>query len=156
MRIVMLRRMPEFIVKLKTSNQVEGFWHLITEVNLKKVKVKPEDIKKIEPFFEVPGVLYTEPGVALGTHPCGGSIGLWIYTHDDHRASIQDIIYYDPNICKSHCDGLPHWNHERRFIDVEGKEDRTGKNIEYHIINDSDEITIYFNGKEKTITKELE
>ena len=151
----MVIRLPEFSVRFKTSNQFEGAWNIITEVNLEKVKVKLKDIKSIETFFEVPGVLYTEPGVARETHPCGGSIGFWINTYDNKRASIQDILYYDPNIRQTHHNGLPHWNHERRFINIEGKEDRTKENIEYHIINDSDEITIYFNGKKKTIKKKL-
>jgi hypothetical protein len=146
-------RLSQWVVKFKTSNQEEGSWELLSEENLEELGIKREDIIRIEPFFEVPGVLYTEPGVASETHPTGGSIGVWIYTKDSNRTSIQDIIYYDFNVRKTHYNGLPHWNHERRFINKEGKEKRLKNDIEWHIIKDSDWISIVFNDQKKTITK---
>lgn len=128
----------------------------MTDNNLKQIGIEKDDIKRIEPFFAVPGELYTEPGVASVTHPCGGSVGVWIYTNDGKRASVQDIFYHDPNIYKTHCDGLPHWNHERRFIDREGEIKTISKGIEHHITEDSERFTIYFEGQQKTISKEIE
>lgn len=144
----------KMMIKFRTSNLVEGTWNLLTPENLAKVNVKLEDIKRIESFFKVPGKLYSEPGVASDIHPTGGSVGVWLYTDTGDRASIQDIIYHDPNINKTHYDGLPHWNHERRYIDTKGKEWREGKCIEYHTIEDSETIHLSFQGNEETVRKE--
>jgi len=138
-------------VRIKT-NRIEGRWNLLNYKNLKKVGVKFEDIEKIETFFDVPGRLYTEPGVASETHPCSGSIGVWLYTKDNKIASIQDIFYYDKNPKKGHHKGLPHWNHERRYIDTKGTV-KVSRRIEWHIIPDSPELEIYFNGKTKTVQR---
>lgn len=153
--MVLKNKKSKFTVKIETADLETYSWDLLTEENLKKVGIKPEDIKNIDPFFHVPGKLYTEPGVAKETHPCSGSIGVWIYTYDGHKASIQDIIYYDFNPHKTHYGGLPHWNHERRLITKKGEIKRLRK-IESHIIKDSEKITIYFNGKKKTVIKELD
>lgn len=148
--------MPEITIKFSNSKRAQIHtvsWELLTDENLRKIEIRRGDIKKIEQFFEVPGVLYTEPRVASKTHPCGGSVGVWIYTKDGNRTSVQDILYYDPNIFKTHCDGLPHWNHERRFIDRKGRVETIKKGIEHHVIEDSDLLTIHFGGRQKTVSK---
>jgi len=104
-------------------------------------------------FFDVPGKLYAELGVASETHPCAGSIGVWLDTCTGHRASIQGIIYNDFNPYKKHYSGSPHWNHEGRFIDIEGNVEYPVKDVDFHTIEDSDKITISFDGKKKIVTK---
>ncbi len=144
--------MVDKVVKIETSNGFEAIWNLLTPENLARVNITEDEIERIEPFFEVPGTLYTEPGVASYTHPTGGSVGAWIYTQES-RVSIQDIIYYDFNPYHTHYNGLPHWNHERRFIDVNGHEERITEGIENHIIDDSETMNVSFDGDEKEITK---
>jgi hypothetical protein len=80
-------------------------------------------------------------------------VGVWIYTFDGVRTSIQDIFYYDLNTARNHAYGLPHWNHERRLIRRDQTEKKTGQGIEYHIIPDSDWLKVSFEGQEKTIAK---
>jgi len=140
--------MSQFSVKFETASQ-KGAWDLLTDQNLIKVGIKREMIKEVTPVYEVPGSLYTEAGVASETHPCDGSVGIWIVTHDGLKASIQDIFYYDYNPQGSHSAGLRHWNHERRFIDKEGKEEIGKEGIEFHIIDDCDWINIGFEGREQ-------
>jgi hypothetical protein len=142
----------ELVFKFKTSTNKGGSVNLLEPCNLEIVGIKQEDIEKVETFFEVPGILYSEPEVASETHPTGGSIGVWVYTKQGSIASIQDIIYYDFNPGKTHFSGQPHWNHERRFIDKEGKT-QTKKDIEYHVIEDSEWIEVYFGEQRKTINK---
>jgi len=144
--------MPKIIVRFK-AGQIEGSWNILKDENLAIVCIKLENIKKIEPFFEVPGTLYTEPDVASESHPCSGSIGVWLWTKEDEMASIQEIFYYDKNINKTHYNGLPHWNHERRLIDINGKVIKE-RNVEWHIIPDSEELTIYFDGKTRTVKRD--
>jgi hypothetical protein len=141
-------------VKIETENGFQATWDLIARENLARVGIREEEIVKVEPFFAVPGTLYTEPGVASEKHPTGGSVGVWIYT-ETSRVSIQDIIYYDFNRYQTHYGGLPHWNHERRFIKANGLEERISEGIENHIIDDSETMKVSFYGEEKEITRAL-
>jgi hypothetical protein len=118
------------------------------------IGISQDDIERKETFFAVPGTLYSEPGVASETHPTGGSIGVWIYTRRGQIASIQDIIYYEFNTNKTHFNGLAHWNHERRLIRVDGKME-VQKNVENHIIADSESIEISFGEQTKMVRRQL-
>ena len=139
-------------VRFKTSDGREGFWNLLTRENLRRVGINNwREIKRIEPFFDVPGTLYLEPGVP-DSRPYGGSLGVWLYTATQ-KASIQDKINYDYNVDGHYC-GLRHWNHDRRFIDVYGNVIDDIRADEYHIIDASPEIYITFFKKTKTITRE--
>lgn len=123
------------------TDSTKGSWNIIVPANLKSVKITFEDVKKIEPaFFAIPGSLYTEQNVASPLHPCGGSIGIFVIGKDDIQRSIEEIFYYDYNVNKDHCNGTPHWNHERRFND--GNKTWRESKVEFHIIPDSPSITI--------------
>ncbi len=141
-------------VRIESPNGFQATWNLLTTENLARVGVREEEIVKVEPFFDVPGTLYSEPGVASDKHPTGGSVGAWIYT-ELSRVSIQDIIYYDFNPYKTHYCGLPHWNHERRFIEAKGHEERITEGIENHIIDDSETMKVSFYEESKEITKKF-
>jgi hypothetical protein len=140
------------MVEVETPNGFKSNWDLTSPQNLARVGIKEEEIIKVEPFFSVPGTLYTEPGVASDSHPTGGSVGVWIYT-ETSRVSIQDIIYYDFNPYKTHYYGMPHWNHERRFIRANGYCERISEGIEEHVIEDSETMKVSFDGKNKEINK---
>lgn len=140
-------------VHFRTSKDREGYWNLLTHQNLRRVGINNwREIERIEPFFHVPGTLYVEPSVP-DTRPYGGSLGVWLYTATQ-RASIQDIINYDYNVDRDHNCGLPHWNHDRRFIDIHGNIDDNVRADEYHIIEASPEITLTFFKETKTIRRD--
>lgn len=139
-------------VTVEGSKNFQAQWNLLSSENLARVGIKESDIVKVEPFFSVPGTLYTEPNIASETHPAGGSIGVWIYT-EKSRVSIQDIIYYDFNPYKTHYFGLPHWNHERRYIDATGYQWRITEGIENHIIDDCERLNLSFDDKCKQINR---
>jgi len=143
-------RLPKHIVKVRTIHQ-ECSWNLLTDNNLVKMKVCPADIVRIDSFISVPGGFYTEPGVASSGHPLAVSVGVWVYTKNGHRASVQDLLSYDYNIKQTQFNGLPHWNHNRRIIDVNGSEKPAS--VEIHRMRNSDWLEIEFEGQKKIVKK---
>ena len=135
------------------TNSDEGSWKIIRQANLENIKLRVEDIRKVEPaYFAIPGDLYEERGVASPFHPCGGSIGIFVLGKDDIRRSIEEIFYYDYNVNQNHYDGKPHWNHEKRFSD--GQRTWRIKNVEHHQIPDSPSIRIMIRDSKGNILKE--
>jgi len=130
----------KFRIKFETDSK-KGSLDIIAVADLKAVKLDSKDIGKIEPaYFSIPGDLYEEQDVASLYHPCGGSIGFYVHGKDGIRRSIEDIFYYDYNLGKTHFNGKPHWNHERRYCD--GSKTWRTKNVESHQIPDSASINI--------------
>ena len=155
-------KIVEITLKVEFDNgSLKGSWNILKPVNLKAVKLDFKDIKQVEPaYFEIPGDLYEEQDGASHFHPCGGSVGVWIMGKDDVRRSIEEIFYYDYNVNKTHYNGLPHWNHERRFNDGQKTWRESKKSIvEHHQIPDSHAITIMMLDpignvvKEKTVNR---
>ena len=135
------------------TDSAKGSWNIIVPANLIALKITFEDIKKIEPaFFSFPDNLYTEQNVASPLHPCGGSLGVYVIGKDDILRSVEEIFYYDYNVNKDHCNGKPHWNHERRFND--GKKTWRESKVELHIIPDSPSITVRLLDSKGNVIKE--
>ena len=117
------------------TNSFSGSYDILTPV-LSKLKIKPVDIQKVElDYFVISNYPYEEKNVAYCSHPCEGSIGFNIYTNDGNRYLTEEIFFYDYNLKRNHCNGLPHWNHEAR---INGQP--FPKSVEYHTIPDSPDI----------------
>ena len=134
--------MKRFNVRWDTGKE-QGSNDLLLEDNLKHVGIKTSDIKEIQPFFGFPGNFYTERGVAGSNHPCCGSVGINITTNNSQNVSIQDIFYHDQGHSSGSLAGVPHWNRERRYVDINGKEKRIPSNQD-HVLKDSSTIVISF------------
>lgn len=128
--------MKKFKIGWKTADGLVGSNELLTDRNLNTIGLSSKEIKKADPFFAFPGPLYTEEGVARSEHPCCGSAGVNIITHDGRTASIQDIFYHDQGHKSGQYRGIPHWNRQRRYINTQGKEKRMSSDKD-HILPDS-------------------
>lgn len=90
--------------------------------NLRLADITQDDIKEVKPaFFKIEDSFYTELGVAKPDHPTPGSLGWDCILNNGEKCSFQIISYYDFNLKKDHCNGLPHWNVGGRIIDRHGK-----------------------------------
>jgi len=125
------------------SGKQKGSNNLLTDENLQTVGFDRSQIKAVILFFAFPGTLYTEEGVAGSNHPCCGSAGINIVTTDGERASIQDIFYHDRGHKKGQYQNTPHWNRERRFIDITGAEKRVPSEKD-HVLDDTSSLEISF------------
>ena len=144
--------MKKIKVGWKTADGLVGSNELLIDKNLNNIgTLSSKEIKKADSFFAFPGSLYTEEGVARPEHPCCGSAGVNIITHDGRTASIQDIFYHDEGHKSGKYKGIPHWNRERRYINIKGKEKRRPSDID-HTLPNSEWIEITLsdgNSKEK-------
>jgi type IV secretory pathway VirB9-like protein len=84
---------------------------------------------------------YEEFNVARCSHPCEGSIGFYVDTQDGHSYLTEETFFYDYNLRQNHFQGLPHWNHERRFDDGNRIWNQRPERVEHHAIPDSPSIT---------------
>jgi len=92
--------------------------------------------------------LYTEFGVARPHHRLIGSACASFSTYDGRIGSIDDLWFYDENIKKSHFEGQPHWNHERRFVEHAKTGPvviKTIKHVEAHMIEPSPYLDLSMN-----------
>lgn len=131
------------IVGFKTDRAEES-WNILSEKNLAKLGLSTPQLAEMSmtTSFCIPGNLYTEPNVASSLHPCAGSICVSLVGPDNRQYEIHDIFYYDHNIAGKHADGLPHWNHERRFV-INGCVLGRIKEVECHTIDDSNKIELF-------------
>ena len=132
-----------FSIKLATDKQMHEI-ELLTEENLRIFGMKANDIKIVSVNFAVKGYLYEELGVARPTHPCAGSACAVFQDPYGNENSLDCIIYHDPNVRRSHADGLPHWNVELRCM-KNGIEINRSNEVVPHIIEDASEIEITSN-----------
>jgi len=103
-----------FIIKLATDKEMHEM-ELLTEENLSRFGMKPNDIVSVSAKFAVPGYPYEELGVASPAHPCAGSAcAIFRHPYGD-ECSIDFISFYDSNPKGRHAGGQPHWNNEIRF-----------------------------------------
>ena len=139
LKILLRGKIPKISVGFDTSQDI-GSIDLLNPENLNRLGIKGEEIEKVDAFFSIPGKHYEEPGVAGPWHLCTGSIGAEVLLNDGRTFGIHEIFYYDENPQQNHYNGLPHWNHERRFVTPSGEERVT--EVEYHIIPDSEKIKL--------------
>lgn len=126
------------------------YWELLSDANLRMFGMSCQDIAKVEYRQHYPGWPYVEIGVASNRHPLIGSGSAIVYFTDGTRATICDIFYQDLNLSgrPDHFNGLPHWNHERRFMydGVWQEARRCASTVEHHQIAKSPYIDILAEG----------
>ena len=135
--------MPKELKIKWNSGKEEKEYNLLNEDYLNRIGITDSnDIKSVTPFFAFPEKPYTEEGIASNHHPCIGSGGAEIETIDGKRALIEEIFYYDYGHNSGEYEGIPHYNKEGRFTDINGNIDKT-RDVEDHIIdNPTDHMDI--------------
>ncbi len=130
----------------------KGSWSVPACSVLRSFKLSQEDIKSVSlAYYALSNYPYEEVNVARCSHPCEGSIGCYINTHDGHQYLTEEIFYYDYNPDRNHFEGLPHWNHERRLNDGNRTWYQNPKYVENHGIPDSPSITLRISDEENII-----
>jgi hypothetical protein len=102
-------------VRIRTERGFDKEYDLLEDKILARFQKKREDVKSVTWSDNIGGSLYTELGVASPYHPLIGSGSASIEFRDGTYTRICDVFYQDFNQKRTHYDGLPHWNHERRF-----------------------------------------
>jgi hypothetical protein len=129
-------------ISFKTDSK-EGSWKIPSRSVLESFKLSPEDVENVELAYNaLSNYPYEEVNVARCSHPCEGSIGIYINTNDGRHFLSEEIFYYDYNLGQTHFDGLPHWNHERRLTDGTRTWYQKKEEVEYHAIPDSPIIAL--------------
>lgn len=131
--------LPEIYLKFETPTQA-GSLNLLRQENLSRLGICSSDIALVQTSFCHPGPLYTEEGVATKNHPCAGSSSAILTLQNGNHCVIDEIIYYDYNLNRSHNNGVPHWNQETRIKTISSC--KTYSDSPYHIIDNSSEIKI--------------
>lgn len=132
----------------------KGSWKIPTISVLDAFKLSSIDVVNVSlAYIALSNYPYEEVNVARCSHPCEGSIGVYIDTTDGQRYLSEDIFYYDFNLKKNHYEGLPHWNHERRLSDGTQTFTQEKDSVEFHGIPDSPSITWQITDKGSIISE---
>jgi hypothetical protein len=139
---------PQPVMVEVITSDIKISYDLLDKENLDRIGISRRDIREVQPIFAIPGYLYEEEGIARKHHRLIGSACAKFYTHDGRRFSVDDLWYFDENVKKTHFDGKPHWNHERRIVNH--SEERPTiihftKHVEGHAIPTSCYIDITLN-----------
>jgi len=132
------------------TDSTKGSWSVVTPSILREFKLSPKDVLDVKPAYNaISDYPYEEANVARRSHPCEGSVGVYVDTQEGQKYLVEDIFYYDFNLEQRHSQGLPHWNHERRLGDGNKTWYQDSKYVENHVIPDSPSITLRMTDKDE-------
>lgn len=107
---------PELRIQIVTASGYSREIDLLSDEVLAPFGKNKKDVQCVRSTNHFSGSVYTELELAGPHHPLIGSGSAAVRFRSGEMGEISDIFYQDYKEAGSHCDGKPHWNHQRRYM----------------------------------------